>query len=95
MGNFLSISFGMVGLRFSFDFGCSTVNLSGFNLVEFWFCIMNKKMLNEFYGSVVELKESFGNYSGAPHLCSFRPSRIAQVYFKVPGKRGTRLRMNR
>ena len=32
---------------------------SWLNLVEFWFGIMNKKVLNESYGSVEELKESF------------------------------------
>jgi transposase len=32
---------------------------SWLNLVEFWFGIMNKKVLNESYGSVEELKQSF------------------------------------
>jgi transposase len=32
---------------------------SWLNLVEFWFGIMNKKVLNESYGSEEELKESF------------------------------------
>lgn len=32
---------------------------SWLNLVEFWFGIMNKKVLNESYGSAEELKESF------------------------------------
>ena len=32
---------------------------SWLNLVEFWFGIMNKKVLNESYGSADELKESF------------------------------------
>ena len=32
---------------------------SWLNLVEFWFGIMNKKVLNDSYGSVIELKEAF------------------------------------
>ena len=35
---------------------------SWLNLVEFWFGIMNKKVLNESYGSVEELKESFDSF---------------------------------
>lgn len=35
---------------------------SWLNLVEFWFGIMNKKVLNESYGSVEELKESFESF---------------------------------
>ena len=35
---------------------------SWLNLVEFWFGIMNKKVLNESYGSIEELKESFDSF---------------------------------
>ncbi len=35
---------------------------SWLNLVEFWFGIMNKKVLNESYGSAQELKESFESF---------------------------------
>lgn len=35
---------------------------SWLNLVEFWFGIMNKKVLNESYGSVEEIKESFESF---------------------------------
>ncbi len=35
---------------------------SWLNLVEFWFGLMNKKVLNESYGSVEELKESFDSF---------------------------------
>ncbi|MCD6150614.1 MAG: IS630 family transposase [Deltaproteobacteria bacterium] len=35
---------------------------SWLNLVEFWFGIMNKKVLNESYGSVEKLKESFDSF---------------------------------
>ncbi len=35
---------------------------SWLNLVEFWFGIMNKKVLNESYGSVEELKEGFESF---------------------------------
>jgi len=35
---------------------------SWLNLVEFWFGIMNKKVLNESYGSAEELKESFVSF---------------------------------
>jgi|GEM_PF-4896979 hypothetical protein len=32
------------------------------------------------------LSKISGNYSGAPHLIPFEPSRIAQVCFKVPNE---------
>ena len=35
---------------------------SWLNLVEFWFGIMNKKVLNESYGSVEELREGFESF---------------------------------
>ncbi len=35
---------------------------SWLNLVEYWFGIMNKKVLNESYGSVEELKKSFESF---------------------------------
>ncbi len=35
---------------------------SWLNLVEFWFGIMNKKVLNESYGAAEELKKSFGAF---------------------------------
>jgi len=35
---------------------------SWLNLVEFWFGIINKKVLNESYGSAEELKESFDSF---------------------------------
>ena len=35
---------------------------SWLNLVEFWFGILNKKVLNESFGSVEELKESFESF---------------------------------
>ncbi len=35
---------------------------SWLNLVEFWFGILNKKVLNESYGSAKELKESFESF---------------------------------
>jgi transposase len=35
---------------------------SWLNMVEFWFGILNKKVLNESYGSIEELKESFESF---------------------------------
>jgi len=48
---------------------------SWLNLVEFWFGIMNKKVLNESYGSVEELKEGFDAFLGVWNTLLAHPFR--------------------
>lgn len=48
---------------------------SWLNLVEFWFGIMNKKVLNESYGSIEELKESFESFMGTWNTLFAHPFR--------------------
>lgn len=48
---------------------------SWLNLVEFWFGIMNKKVLNESYGSAEELEESFVSFLGEWNILLAHPFR--------------------